>query len=152
MNALYPIVLGIHNLIRWLVLILGVIALVRAYRGWFGKRDWSALDQRISVFFTSALDIQLLLGLLLYFFLSPITKLAFSDISGVMGNAQARFFILEHALYMFISVVLAHVGAVLARKAENALIRHRYVAIWFSLSFLAILIGMPWSRPLLPGF
>lgn len=152
MNMFYPIVLWIHNAVRWFILILGIIALIRAYYGWFGKRDWSMIDRKVGIFFTSTLDLQLLLGLLLYFFLSPITKSAFKDFGGGMSNPQARFFILEHALYMVVAVVLAHIGSALAKRADQALIRHRRTALWFSLSLLAILVGMPWARPLLPGF
>jgi len=152
MNAIYPLVLWIHNLVRWVVVIMGALALIRAYRGWLGKRGWDRLDRMAGVFFTSALDLQLLLGLILYFFLSPITRAAFQDLSGVMGNPQARFFVLEHVFYMVVAVILAHVGSSLARKANEATDRHRRAALWYSLSIVALLIGMPWTRPLLPGF
>ena len=36
---MHPVVLAIHNILRWVVLILAVVALVGAYLGWFGKRE-----------------------------------------------------------------------------------------------------------------
>ena len=124
--------------------------LVRAYRGWLRKTDWKSADRRAGVFFSSAMDTQLLLGLLLYFFFSPITRAALSDFGAAMSNAGARFFALEHFLYMFLAVVFAHLGSTLSKKGAHTE-RHRRAAIWYTLAVLAILLGMPWMRPLLPG-
>ncbi|MFN2211577.1 MAG: hypothetical protein ACK2UE_00765 [Anaerolineales bacterium] len=104
------------------------------------------------MFYSISLDIQLLLGLILYFFLSPITKIVFSDLSSALANSGSRFFALEHVLIMVLAVILAHVGVAMARRTEDAVLKHRQAAIWFSLSLIALLLGMPWFRPLLPGF
>ncbi|GAB4527998.1 MAG: hypothetical protein Fur0018_13890 [Anaerolineales bacterium] len=149
---MYSTILGIHNIIRWIVVILGVIALVQAYRGWLGKSPWTEGVRKVQVFFSSAADTQLLLGLLLYFGFSHIVKSAFNDFGAAMGNAETRFFALEHAMYMLAAVVLIHVGTARSKKAEADADKYRQTAIWFSLAFLVVLLGMPWSRPLLPSF
>ena len=149
---MYPIILAAHNILRWFVVVLAILALVRAYRGWLGKREWGSADRRAGVFFTSAMDIQLLLGLLLYIFFSPITKAALSDLGAAMGNAGARFFALEHFLYMFVAVVFAHLGNTFSKKAAEPHTKHQRAAIWYTLAALAILLGMPWMRPLFPGW
>jgi hypothetical protein len=148
---MYPAVLAIHNLLRWVVLLLAILALARAYMGWFGKREWTGLDRRVGLFFSISLDVQLLLGLILYFALSPLTQIAFRDFGAAMANPELRFFVLEHFFYMILAVVFVHVGAVLSRRAIEAVAKHRRAAIWFSLTVLALIIGMPWWRPLLPG-
>ncbi len=149
---MYPIVLAIHNILRWVVLIVGVIAVGRALFGWFGRREWSKTDRMLGTIYTSVMDTQLLVGLILYVFLSPITKSMFQNLSQAMSNPGMRFFGLEHAFYMFIAVILAHVGSALSRKASEPVARHRLAAIWFGLALILVLIGMPWMRPLLPGF
>ena len=95
---------------------------------------------------------QLLLGLILYFALSPITRLAMNDIGAAIANIDLRFFAFEHFLVMVLAVIFAHVGVATAKRAAEPEIKHRRSAIWFSLSLIAILLGMPWFRPLLPGF
>lgn len=149
---MYVFVLAVHNILRWIVLFLMILALVRAYRGWFGKRDWTSTDRRVGTFYSVSLDIQLLLGLILYFGLSPITRSAFSDFGAALANTDLRFFVFEHFLMMVLAVILAHVGVATARSAAEPVLKHRRSAIWFSLSLIAILLGMPWFRPLLPGF
>lgn len=149
---MYAFILAVHNILRWVVLLLLVIALIRSFWGWFGKRDWTSTDRQIGMFYSVSLDIQLLLGLLLYFVLSPITKIVFSDFSAAMANSDLRFFAIEHLLMMVLAVIFAHVGVASAKRVEESTIKHRRIAIWFTLSLLAILLGMPWFRPLLPGF
>ena len=148
---MYAFILAVHNILRWVVLILLILALVRAFWGWFGRREWTSTDRKVGMFYSVSLDVQLLLGLILYFVLSPITKLAFGDFGAALANTDLRFFVFEHMLMMVLAVVFAHVGVAAAKRADESIQKHRRTAIWFGLSLLAILLGMPWFRPLLPG-
>ena len=150
---MYAFILAVHNIVRWVVLILGFLAVLRAFIGWFGKHAWIPADPKISIYFTSAIDVQLLLGLVLYIFLSPFALQAIRTIglSGVMAQPVDRFFAVEHLFYMLLAVVFAHLGNALPKKVDNPVDKHRRAAIWFGLAFLVILLGMPWFRPLLPG-
>ena len=148
---MYDIILALHNLIRWVALILLIVTTVFAFIGWLGKREWAERDRKFGVFTTIALDTQLLLGLILYFFLSPLTKTALQDFGAAMGVADLRFFGLEHAVYMILAVILAHVGSVLAKKAPDSKAKFMRTAIFFGLALLLVLAGIPWGRPILPG-
>lgn len=147
---MYSIILAIHNIVRWVVLIIGVVALVRVYVGFLGNRDWGELDRRLGIFFSSAVDIQLLLGIILYFFLSPITRTIFSEFSEAMSSAGIRFFVLVHPFYMILAVVFAHLGSILPRRVDESRAKFARAAIWFTLAFAVIMLGIPWSRPLFP--
>lgn len=148
---MYKVILALHNIIRWVVLIFGLLASGRALMGWFGKKEWTSAERKFGVYFTSAVDTQLLLGLLLYFVLSDITKAALRDFGAAMSSPGTRFFALEHALAMVLGVVLAHLGSALPKKVNDSQKKFIRAAICFSLSFLIILAGIPWSRPLFPG-
>lgn len=149
---MYPVILALHNIVRWTVVVAAVLALVRAYRGWLMKGDWDSADRRAGLFFTAAMDVQLLLGLLLYVFFSPITRTALSDLGAAMSDPGARFFVIEHLFYMVLAVVFAHLGNTFSKKAAQPADKHRRAAIWYTLAVLAIILGMPWMRPLIPGF
>jgi len=140
---LYSILLPLHSIVRWLLFIAVVVAVARAFMGWFGKKAFTALDNKIGLAFTSLLDLQLLIGLILYV-ISPILQTAFQNFGGAMGNTQMRFFAVEHILMMVIAVVLAHVGRALSKKAPTDLLKHRRAAIWFGLALLVMLLAIPW--------
>lgn len=149
---MYELLLGIHNILRWVVLILGILAIVRGFRGWLGKRAWEKGDRMAGVFFSAGLDTQLLLGLILYFFVSPITQGALSDLGAAMrAGGDLRFFAVEHITVMVIAAVLAHIGSASVKKAADDTSKHKRAAIWYAITMLVILVAIPWWRPLFPG-
>lgn len=146
---MYNYFLFTHNLFRWLVLVLLLFALVLAFIGWFGKNGWTKRDNLTGILLTITMDIQLLLGLVLYFFLSPITKVAFSDFGAAMKNSEIRFYAVEHLLLMIIAVVLVHFGRRSTKKSEPAWKRHRAAMIWYGTALVLILTAIPWDRALM---
>ncbi|HEY9855097.1 MAG TPA: hypothetical protein V6D05_05115 [Stenomitos sp.] len=135
---------------RWIVLLAALLALGNALRGWFGKVDWKESDRRFGVAFVGVLDLQILLGLLLQFMLSPVTKAAYANMKGAMKDPALRFFAVEHIAVMVVAAALAHVGSVMVKRAAPEA-KYRTAAIWYGLAILAIMFGIPWGRPLLPG-
>jgi cytochrome c biogenesis factor len=149
---MYTLFLAVHNILRWVVVILAVLALVRAYRGWLGGREWTPADRKTGSFFAISMDIQLLLGLILYFLLSPLTRPVLEGQMGlVMGNPEMRFFGVEHIFYMILGVVFVHAGTILSRRANDPFNKHRRAAIFFTLVALTLVVGIPWWRPYFPG-
>ena len=155
MFPMHPVILALHSLLRWLVVIVGLIAFARGLSGWMGAKPWTSSDNRAGALFVIGLDVQLLLGLLLYFVVSPVTTMAFENMAPAMQNSAIRFFLVEHFLLMIVGIALAHVGRALSRRAKADAAKHRLGAIFFGLALLVILLaipwpGMPWGRPLLP--
>lgn len=146
---MYSFTLAVHSILRWFVLIFGLLAIIKAYVGWFGKKEWKSLDNQLGLGFTISLDIQVLLGFLLYV-ISPLTQAAFSDIGMAMANSDLRFFLVEHFLMMVVALVLAHIGRSRAKKADTDVSKHKNAAIFFTIAMLLILAAIPWDRALLP--
>jgi hypothetical protein len=154
MLAMYPSVIALHSLVRWVVLVTGLLAASRGITGWRRRRPWTLADERAGLWFTISLDFQFLLGLTLYLFLSPITSAAFHDVGSVMSNPAMRFWAVEHIVGMFVGVALAHVGRTRIHKTGNDERRQKLAAIFFTLSILVIAASIPWpgtpnARPLL---
>ena len=143
---MYDIVLIIHNIFRWVVLLFGVTALAAAFWGLLGRRVWTPLSRLLGVFFAASLDVQVLIGLILYIFLSPLTSAAFQNFGAAMADAAVRFFTLEHIFYMLVAVALVHIGNVLIRRAKSDTVKYRRATIWYSLTLLIILVAIPWWR------
>ena len=141
---MYPLVLTLHSLVRWAIVIVGVVAVVRAFMGWRGGKPWAQLDDRLGLGFTSTMDLNLLLGLLLYFVLSPITTGALRDMGAAMGNSALRYFAVEHILIMIIAVVVAHIGRSRSKKAASDTGKHKQAAIFFAISLVLVFLAIPW--------
>jgi hypothetical protein len=148
---MYTSVLTVHSWIRWIALVAGVGATLAALRS--GSRADDPVVDRWGLAMVTALDIQLLLGLLLYFALSPFTVQAMQDFGAAMRTPQLRFWAVEHITMMFGAVILTHVGRVLARKAPTPAAKRTRMLICYGLATLLMLAGTPWpgtisGRPL----
>jgi len=141
---MYPATLALHSWLRWLVLAAGALAVLRAVVGLFGPRPWTPADDKAGRWFTLTLDVQTLLGLLLYGVLSPVTRNAFADMGTAMGTASLRFWAVEHIVAMLLAVILAHVGKARTRRPPTAAAKHRTALIFFGVALLLLAAGMPW--------
>ena len=98
-------------------------------------------------------DLQMLLGLLLYLGVSPMMEAIRQNFAAAMHERVARFWAVEHVSLMLGVVVLVHLGRVLARKAAKAVTKRRRLLVCFGLATLLMLAGTPWpgtavGRPL----
>lgn len=143
---MYAAFLALHNLGRYAVLALALYALWRATSGLLAKGGWLPADERARRLFPIAMDIQFVLGLVLYTFLSPVTKMAFQDFGMAMKISEIRFYAVEHILVGFIALALAHIGSVKIRKTKVPGAKFRTMAIFYGLSLVLILSRMPWDR------
>ena len=143
---MYTGFLHLHNTLRWLILLSLVITLVKYISGWLRNQRWEKTDNVLGIVFTSLMDLQLLTGLVLYFFLSPITKLAMSDFGAAMKDSGIRFYAVEHFSMMLIAVVLVHIGRAKSKKAKTDLAKFKTATIFYLLALVIILAAIPWSR------
>jgi hypothetical protein len=141
--------LVLHSWLRWVVVIAGVIAIIGAVRGRRSGADWTPVDRRSIRAFVGSLDAQFLIGLLLYFVLSPVTPSSGAELKSAMSNAAARFFAVEHPTAMLLGVIVAHVASARAKRAPTAQLRHRRILIGFTIALVLLLAGMPW--PFMPA-
>jgi len=147
-------VLLLHSWIRWIALVAAVGTTLAALRGKVAGAD--SLADRWGMVAMMVLDTQLLLGLLLYFVLSPNTRAIMDNFGAAMKDPALRFWAVEHTVTMFAAIALAHVGRVLARKAAAPATKRTRLLICFGLATVLIILGMPWpgrpgGRPLFRG-
>ena len=147
-------ILHLHIFMRWVVLLLALLTLFRAATGMGGNRAFSNGDRKAAMFLMISADIQLLIGLALYFMRGWFGALT----SGAaMSEKYTRFFAVEHALGMIAAIVLIHIGYSATKKqiADQAKFKRLF---WFTLIAAVVAIAtIPWpwreaiARPLFPG-
>lgn len=142
----YQIFLHTHSGLRWLVLALAVVVIIKSLMGLFGKPAYRKIDNILAASFVGTMHLQLLIGLILYVFLSPWTAQAFQDFGGAMRDAMLRFWAVEHILVMILAVAAAQIGRSISKKAQDDRVKHRFQAIFFSVALLLMLFGIPWDR------
>jgi hypothetical protein len=139
---MYTAALLLHSWIRWVVIVLGAVAVWQAAAA-ASERRWSPSDDRAGMLFTLALDVQMLIGLLLFFWLSPTIPAAMENASAAMRQPQLRFWLVEHPTGMLAALILVHVGRVRTRRVPDA-VKGRRARLFFGLALLLILAAIPW--------
>jgi hypothetical protein len=138
-------VLQLHNIWRWVLLVAAIVVLIKALVGWLGRRPFTKLDDQLGMAFTIIVDVQVLLGLIIWLF----GPLGLQTLSQSMGNAALRFIVLEHPILMLIALAFAHVGRARSKKAADDTAKHRISFIFYLLSF--IFIALIFLMPMMMG-
>jgi len=141
---MYEFLLVFHSWLRYLVIILAAIVLIKAWQGFMQKKSWDESVEKFSLFFTISLDVQLLIGLLLYGIFSPLTKLAFEDFGGAMKDSMLRYWAVEHIIIMLIAIIIAHVGKKKNKKASEDIKKFKAAVVYFTIAVILIIVGIPW--------
>lgn len=146
---MYNGLLHLHNVLRWVILILLIVSIFQALT----KKESLA---KTSLFLMISTHITLLLGLYQYFASDQAGfKLIYSrqGIGDVMRYSFPRFWVVEHISVMLISVVLITIAR---RKAKT--LQYKPTLILLLIAFLLIMAGIPWpfrgeniGRPWFPG-
>ena len=139
---MYSFVLLLHSWIRWIALVAAIGTAFAALR----RRE--AATERWALAAMTSLDLQMLLGLILYLAVSPNMQAILANFGEAMKSPASRFWAVEHISAMFGAVVAAHVGRVLARRAISPDRRRIRLMVSFGIATLLMILGMPWpGRP-----
>ena len=92
------ILLMIHSLLRWLIVIVAIVAAVKFAIGWLRGGAFQAMDRGLSSGFSGLIDLQVTLGLI-YLIWNGLAVEGFP------------LFRIEHAVAMIIAAAVAHLPA-----------------------------------------
>jgi hypothetical protein len=148
----------LHNLLRWVILILLVISVIKSYTGWKGGKAFNPGDRKIWLFTMIAAHITLLLGLYQWLIgrMGIITTELPEGVS-MMKDKAFRFFWLEHPLSMLLAIALITLGYGMAKKPVSDQVKYQKAFRFFLIALILILLVTPWpfreviGRPLFPG-
>jgi len=112
---------------------------VRSYTGWQGKKEFTAMDNKFSLWLFISTHIQFTLGLILYF-VSPLV--IFSGAS--MKNAVTRYWLVEHIVMMIVAVALITAARSTSKKLPDPTAKHKRLFMLNLLALLIILVAI-WS-------
>jgi hypothetical protein len=146
---MYSIILASHNALRWLVVLVGVWAVYRVWRGWMSRAVWAEADLNVGRLFVNVITVQFVLGLVLYA-VSPLIRQGLGDMGTAMRTAGIRYFMVEHVFMMLISIAFAHIGLAKVKKATSDSARFQAATIFWGIAVASVIGFIPWNRPLLP--
>ncbi|MCC7244228.1 MAG: hypothetical protein IT269_00995 [Saprospiraceae bacterium] len=132
----------LHSYNRYALLLALIYVLFRAYSGWLGKKRYEKADNTASAALLGLTHLQLLLGLIQYFFTSEWTRAAFADMGAAMKSPMHRYFAVEHISMMLLAVVFIQLGRTLSKKAADDESKFKKLAIYTTVAVVLILASL----------
>lgn len=149
---MYNGVLHLHNLMRWIILVLLLVTIFQSYTA-KSKPASGAPLQKTSLYLLIAAHITLLIGLYQWFVGDFGLKLIQNSGMGeVMKNGASRFWAVEHIFGMVVAIILITIARGKVKKLNYS------ASFWMYLvALIIILVSIPWpfreaiGRPWFPG-
>ena len=149
--------LHLHNVLRWVITILLLVNVVRHLSAL--NKPFTALDKQLGLWVMIAAHITLVIGIYQYFTSQKVgfVQLDAMGMKNVMGDAFARFWVIEHPLCMLIGIILITLGKGVARKNISDAAKHKRSLILLFIALIVIAAAVPWpfrelvARPWFPG-
>ena len=117
--------LKFHGELRWLVALAGAVAIVKYAVGWARRAEFKGMDRGLMMAFTTLLDLNLVMGLILLF--------------GLGGGLTAGR--VEHVTTMFLAIVAAHSSA-MWRRSDDSVKKFRNNLIVIAVAVVLVFVGV----------
>lgn len=123
--GLLSAVLHAHSGVRYLILIGLIAAVFLAFNAMRKDQAWDGSPKRLGRLTMILADIQLLMGIFLWVYF-------------------IYFMAVEHAVMMFIAIVLIHIGYIRAKKAPSVRQANKSQFLFYLIALIMILVAIPW--------
>lgn len=140
---MYTGLLHLHSVLRYVILILLLITIIKSFIGWFGGKTYTNGDDKLSLFTFITAHTQLLIGLIIYF-MSDVVQTGLSDMGSAMKEPTLRFWTVEHILSMVVAIAIITLGRIMSKKGTTDTAKHRRIAIYYLLALVLIFSAIPW--------
>jgi len=138
--------LDLHNLLRWLILILLVVNIIKNFAD--TNKPFANIHKKLGLWLMICAHLTLVVGLVML--AMDLSSLA--DRSMIMSNDALRLKFVEHPIAMIIAIVLITIGKGVAKKNVSDLKKHRKSAVLYLIALVIILAMIPWATSsLMPG-
>ncbi len=137
---MYTGLLHTHSSLRYIVLLLLIIVVIKSFLGWVNKQSYNNLDNKLSLWLLIGTHLQLLVGLSL-FFVSPFVQFS----GAAMKDASTRYWTVEHNFMMLIAIVLITIARISHKKLPTDEAKHKRLFVLNVIALLIIVVAILYS-------
>lgn len=131
-----PFLLSLHSLVRWIVVLVALVAAVKFTWGWARKANAEKIDRALMSAFSGLVDLQILLGLVL-----------------LLMTGDFSLPRIEHTFTMIVAAVVAHLPMRWRNRADTNVLRNNVIiVIAVILLVVAGIASLPGNRWFLRSF
>ena len=138
--------MDLHNLLRWLILILLVVNIVSNYLK--ASKPFTRADEKWGLWLMICAHTTFIVGVAMW--LTGLLQLTSN--ARLMQNDVLRNKIVEHPIAMIIAIAFITIGKIITKKNISDKQKHKRSAHLYLLAFIIIVAMIPWATSsLVPG-
>ena len=139
------VLLQVHNVFRWVILVLLLLSIIQSFRGWRKNRELRDGDAKLWLFTMVSAHITLLVGLYLLFFgRFGVLSAGLPEGVPLLKDKFYRFFWLEHPVGMVIATALITIARGTVKNQIKDPQKYKR-AFWLFLAAMIVILAMiPW--------
>lgn len=142
---MFPVLLQIHSILRWVILILLVLSIVQSFIGWIKNRELREGDTKLWLFTMIFAHTTLLVGLILLFFgRFGILSSGLPEGIILMKDTFYRFYWVEHPFGMLVATLLITIGRAVVKKQIPDPLKYKRAFWLFLIALVVIMLVVPW--------
>ena len=142
---MFSVLLQIHNILRWVILLLLLLSIIQSFIGWIKRRELREGDAKLWLFTMISVHTTLLIGLILLLFgRYGILSSGLPEGVSLMKDKFYRFFWVEHPVGMLIATALITIGRAVVKKQITDPLKYKRAFWLFLIALLVILATIPW--------
>lgn len=141
---MYDTTLLIHSWLRWILLLLGVILLFISFKNWKLSSVHKDLEIKLHWFFMQSFRYQVVFGILLFLFLSPLTTSIWSHPENILENPYIRFWVTQHMPLMLFAIGICEAFYKKARRESDQKKSSKHAFISTLIVFILMMLAIPW--------
>jgi len=142
---MFSVLLQLHNILRWVILVLLMISIIQSFIGWNKRRELREGDAKLWLFTMISVHTTLLIGLILLLFgRYGILSSGLPEGVNLMKDKFYRFFWVEHPVGMLIATALITIGRGVVKKQITDPLKYKRAFWLFVLALVIILATIPW--------
>jgi cytochrome bd-type quinol oxidase subunit 2 len=140
MQEIYPHFIKFHIVFSVLFLITIVIITLQSLLGWIKRKEYGRRENRLRKTYLILLYIDLLIGIILYFFLQKPNDIFSTE--EAMNFMSLRFWAIQHFSNIVFVVILCTTGNLLIKKTPKSSSKFKYSVFYFGISTIIIIISV----------
>jgi hypothetical protein len=137
---MYTGLLHTHSLLRYFVLIALVLVIIISLQKWLGKKPYSGIDNKLSLYLFIFTHLQLLIGLVLYM-VSDVVQ--FNSLT--MKTSELRYWAVEHISLNIFAILFITMARISSKKMTDDMQRHKRMFVFNAVALLLIIVSLAMS-------
>ena len=142
---MFPVLLQVHSILRWVILILLVLSIIQSLIGWVKNRELREGDIKIWLFTMIFAHTTLLIGLILLLFgRFGILSSGLPEGVVLMKDTFYRFYWIEHPFGMIVATLLITLGRSMGKRQITDPAKYKRAFWLFLWALIVIIMVIPW--------